>query len=42
MSVEAWGADWLNGVVDDRRKVRVPLVVRPSRRDLCLSRVSPE
>jgi hypothetical protein len=26
--------DWLKGVVDERRKVRVPFVVRPSRRDL--------
>lgn len=34
VSVDAWGADWLNGVVDDLRKVRVPFVVRPSRRDL--------
>lgn len=40
VSVDAWGADWLNGVVDDLRKVRVPFVVRPSRRDLVLLRVS--
>lgn len=37
-SVDAWGADWLNGVVDDLRKVRVPFVVRPSRRDLFATR----
>ena len=34
MSADACEVDWLKGVVDDRRKVRVPFVVRPSRRDL--------